>query len=297
MHGPHSPPPVALTIAGSDSGGGAGVQADLRTFHQWGVFGTAALTAVTAQNTLGVQEIHPVPVTTVAAQIRSVATDLAPRAVKSGMLATADIVGTVAASIRRHRLGAYVLDPVMAATGGRTLLDRDALAAVRRELLPLATVVTPNWPEAALLTKVTEAGPRGMAAAARALVEAGAGAALVKGGHLEGDEVTDLFWDGESEVMLKGPRIDTRHTHGTGCALSAAIAAGLARGTGLEEAVEGAVRWVRDAIAGAPGLGGGRGPVNHFAEVPATAPARGISRSSSTPSLSPPSAAYAVTVS
>ena len=260
-------PPVALTIAGSDSGGGAGIQADLRTFHQWGVFGTSAVTAVTAQNTLGVQEIHRVPATTVTAQIRSVATDLSPCAVKSGMLATAEIVGAVAAAIRRHRLGTYVLDPVMVATGGDRLLARGAVAAVRHELLPLATIVTPNWPEAALLTQVTEPNRSGMARAARALVEAGAGAALVKGGHLGGGDVVDVFWDGESEVVFRGPRIDTRHTHGTGCTLSAAITAGLARGAGLEEAVGGAVGWVRKAIAGAPGLGGGDGPLNHFAEV------------------------------
>ena len=263
------PLPVALTIAGSDSGGGAGIQADLRTFHQWGVFGTSAVTAVTAQNTLGVQDIHPVPAATIAAQIRSVATDLPPRAVKSGMLATIGIVGTVAESIRRHRLGGYVLDPVMVATSGDTLLAPGAVAAVRHELLPLATIVTPNWPEAALLTRirVTEANRRGMARAARALVDGGAGAALVKGGHLGGDEVVDLFWDGRSEVVFRGPRIDTRHTHGTGCSLSAAIAAGLARGAGLEAAVAAAVRWVREAIASAPGMGGGHGPVNHFAEV------------------------------
>ena len=263
------PLPVALTIAGSDSGGGAGIQADLKTFHQWGVYGTSALTAVTAQNTLGVQEIHPVPATIVAAQIQSVAEDLTPRAVKSGMLATAEIVATVAAAIRGHRLGAYVLDPVMVATSGDRLLERDAVAEIRDELLPLAAIVTPNWPEAALLARVqvTEANRGGMAAAARALVDAGAGAALVTGGHLEGDEVVDLYWDGEVERLYRGPRIRTRHTHGTGCTLSAAIAAGLAGGMGLGEAVGGAVGWVRDAIVGAPGLGGGRGPLNHFAEV------------------------------
>ena len=264
------PLPVALTVAGSDSGGGAGIQADLKTFHQWGVYGTSALTAVTAQNTLGVQEIHPVPPATIAAQIRSVSEDLAPRAVKSGMLATAEIVTTVAAAIRRHRLGTYVLDPVMVATSGDTLLERDAVGAVRDELLPLAAIVTPNWPEAALLARVevAEANVRGMARAARVLVEAGAGAALVKGGHLAGDEVVDLYWDGEVERLYRAPRTRTRDTHGTGCTLSAAIAAGVARGAGLEEAVGGAVAWVRAAIAGAPGLGGGRGPLNHFAEVP-----------------------------
>ena len=222
-------PPVALTIAGSDSGGGAGIQADLRTFHQWGVFGTCALTAVTAQNTLGVQAIHSVPSATVTAQIGSVAADLPPRAVKTGMLATAEIVHAVAAAIRRHGLPNYVLDPVMVATSGDVLLAPEAVAAVRDELLPLATVATPNWPEAVLLTGVTEATPRGMARAARAIVDAGAKAALVKGGHLAGDEVVDIFWDGETERTLWAPRIRTRHTHGTGCTLSAAIAAGLAR--------------------------------------------------------------------
>ena len=261
-------PPVALTIAGSDSGGGAGIQADLKTFHQWGVYGTSAVTAVTAQNTLGVQEIHPVPTATIAAQIRSVATDLPPAAVKSGMLATAEIVRTVADAIRSHRLGCYVLDPVMVATSGDTLLERDAVAAVRDELLPLATVVTPNWPEAALLTGVTEANLSGMAMAARVIVDAGANAALVKGGHLGGDEVVNLYWDGESEHLFRGPRIRTRHTHGTGCTLSAAIAAGLARGTPLAEAVGAAVAWVHSAIVGAPGLGAGHGPLNHFAAVP-----------------------------
>ena len=161
-----------------------------------------------------------------------------------------------------------MLDPVAAATSGDVLLAPDAVAAVRRELLPLAAIVTPNWPEAVLLTGEAEAAARGMARAARALVDAGAGAALVKGGHLGGDEVVDLFWDGESEALFRGARIDTRHTHGTGCTLSAAIAAGLARGAGLEEAVASAVRWVRAAIASAPGLGGGHGPLNHFAEAP-----------------------------
>ncbi len=261
-------PPVALTIAGSDSGGGAGIQADLKTFHQWGVFGTSALTAVTAQNTVGVQAIHPVPAGTIAAQIRSVADDLPPRAAKSGMLATAEIVHVVADAIRGHRIANYVLDPVMVATSGDTLLEPGAVAAVHDALLPLATIATPNWPEAVLLTGITEATPRGMAAAARAIVDAGAGAVLVKGGHLGGDEVADLFWDGETEHLYRAPRIPTRHTHGTGCTLSAAIAAGLALGTPLQDSVATAVAWVQQAIAGAPGLGSGHGPLNHFADVP-----------------------------
>ncbi len=278
--------PVALTIAGSDSGGGAGVQADLKTFHQWGVYGTSAITAITAQNTLGVQGVHPIPPATVAAQIDSVASDIPPRAVKSGMLANTEIVHVVAAGLRRHRLGGYVLDPVMVATSGDELLDPEAVASIREELVPLATVVTPNWPEAVILTGVRERNLRGMEMAARDIVRRGAAAALIKGGHLEGDEVVDLFWDGRSRRVFCGPRIDTRHTHGTGCTLSAAIAAGLARGTPLATAVGDAVTWVRAAIAGAPGLGAGRGPLDHFAEVAI----RGSADSSSAPSV-PPAAA------
>ncbi len=263
----HPAVPVALTIAGSDSGGGAGIQADLKTFHQWGVYGTSVLTAVTAQNTLGVQAVHAVPPRIVAAQIESVAGDIPPRGVKSGMLANAGIVGAVAAGLRRWRLDDYVLDPVMVATSGDSLLSRDAVASIRDELVPLAAVVTPNWPEAVLLTGVSDGSVDGMEAAARALVEAGAGAALVKGGHLGGDEVVDLFWDGRVQRVFRGPRIETRHTHGTGCALSAAIAAGLARGVPPGDAAAAAVAWVRSAIAGAPGLGAGNGPLDHFTEV------------------------------
>ena len=275
--------PVALTIAGSDSGGGAGIQADLKTFHQWGVYGTSVLTAVTAQNTLGVQAAHALPPGIVAAQIESVARDIPPGGVKSGMLANAAIVRAVAAGLRRWRPGGYVLDPVMVATSGDALLAPEAVAAIRDELVPLAAVVTPNWPEPAVLTGVTERSVDGMEAAARDVVEAGAGAALVKGGHLAGDEVVDLFWDGRVRRVFRGPRIETRHTHGTGCALSAAIAAGLARGVALIDAVAAAVEWVRRAIAGAPGLGAGSGPLDHFAEV-AT---EGSSVPSSDPSVRP----------
>ena len=275
--------PVALTIAGSDSGGGAGIQADLKTFHQWGVYGTSVLTAVTAQNTLGVQAVHALPPGIVAAQIESVAGDIPPGGVKSGMLANAAIVRAVAAGLRRWRLGGYVLDPVMVATSGDSLLAPEAVAAIRDELVPLAAVVTPNWPEAAMLTGVTERSVDGMEEAARDIVEAGAGAALVKGGHLAGDEVVDLLWDGRVRRVFRGPRIDTRHTHGTGCALSAAIAAGLARGAALTDAVAAAVGWVRRAVAGAPGLGAGSGPLDHFAEVAM----EGSSVSRSDPSVRP----------
>lgn len=258
-------PPVVLTVAGSDSGGGAGIQADLKTFHQWGVYGASTVTAVTAQNTRGVQKVHAAPASVVAAQIGSVADDFAVRAVKTGMLASADTVRAVAAALRKHDLGDYVLDPVMVATSGDRLLDPDAVAALREELLPLAALVAPNWPEAVVLTGVEEASVQGMERAARLLVDAGAGAALVKGGHLGGEEVVDVLWDGRSSRVLRGRRLSTRHTHGTGCSLSAAVAAGLALGRPLPEAVEAAVVWVRRAIAEAPGLGAGAGPINHFA--------------------------------
>lgn len=258
--------PIALTIAGSDSGGGAGIQADLKTFHAFGVFGTSALTAITAQNTHGVTAVHPVPLEVVTAQIDAVASDLRPAAVKTGMLATAELVTTVARALRAHGLDRYVLDPVMVSTSGHRLLDEDAEATLARELLPLAALVTPNLHEARILTGVEVATLDDMRRAARALVGMGAGAALVKGGHLEGDAV-DLLWDGHEERAWRKPRLETRHTHGTGCTLSAAAAAGLAQGRTLADAVDRAVRWVAGAIATAPGLGGGHGPVNHFLPV------------------------------
>jgi hydroxymethylpyrimidine/phosphomethylpyrimidine kinase len=258
--------PIALTVAGSDSGGGAGIQADLKTFHAFGVFGTSVLTAVTAQNTRGVTAIHPIPLDVVAAQIDAVATDLRPAAWKTGMLATAALVDTVAEAALRHALGPYVMDPVMVATSGDRLLEADAERRLVEALLPLATVVTPNLAEAEILTGSTVRTLDDMGAAARRLVELGARAALVKGGHLSGDAV-DVLWDGAEQRVWRRPRIETRHTHGTGCTLSAAITAGLARGDGLVRAIDRATRWVARAIAAAPGLGHGRGPVNHFVPV------------------------------
>ena len=257
--------PIALTIAGSDSGGGAGIQADLKTFQAFGVFGTTALTAVTAQNTLGVQVIHPIPTDVVRAQIDSVAEDLRPGGVKSGMLATSELVQAVAEAIRAHNLRNYVMDPVMVATSGDRLLARDADAALVTELLPLASLVTPNLHEAKILTSLPVDTLDEMRGAAKALVEMGAGAALVKGGHLREGEVIDLFWDGARELTWRRVRLDTPHTHGTGCTLSAAAAAGLARGLPRPEAVNPAVDFVARAIETAPGLGQGHGPVNHFA--------------------------------
>lgn len=259
------PLPVALTIAGSDSGGGAGIQADLKTFHAFGVFGASAVTAITAQNTLGVTAVHPVPPAVVRAQIDAVAADLHPRALKTGMLATAELIETVAEAIAAHRLRACVMDPVMVAASGHRLLEPHAEATLARRLLPLSALVTPNLQEAALLTGTEVDSLAAMKAAARHLVRMGAGAALVKGGHLRSGEAADVFWDGSEEQVWRRPRIATRHVHGTGCTLSAAVAAGLARGTPLPEAVDAAIDFVARAIASAPGLGAGGGPINHFA--------------------------------
>jgi hydroxymethylpyrimidine/phosphomethylpyrimidine kinase len=261
MH--HHEIPIGLTIAGSDSGGGAGIQADLKTFQAFGVFGTSAVTAITAQNTMGVQAIHTVPLPDVRAQIDAVVSDMRPAVVKTGMLATSALVVEVAEALRVHGLAPYVMDPVMVATSGDRLLASDAVEALKRELLPLATVVTPNLEEAGILSGETVEDLEGMRAAAHAIVALGASSVLVKGGHLGGDPV-DLFWDGAEEHVWRRARIDTRHTHGTGCTLSAAVAAGLARGRGLRSSVESALDFVARAIADAPGIGQGHGPVNHF---------------------------------
>jgi hydroxymethylpyrimidine/phosphomethylpyrimidine kinase len=263
---PRTPLSVALTIAGSDSGGGAGIQADLKTFHAFGVFGTTVITAVTAQNTRGVASIHRIPLADVEAQIDALADDLRPAAFKTGMLATAELVATVAAAVKRHGLGGYVMDPVMVSTSGDRLLEAEAERSLIEELLPIAAVVTPNLEEASLMTGLPVDDVDAMAVAARALVELGASAALVKGGHLEGDAI-DLLWDGVEQHVWRRPRIRTRHTHGTGCTLSAAITAGLARGDDLLRSVDRATRYVARAIDHAPGLGHGRGPVNHFVPV------------------------------
>jgi hydroxymethylpyrimidine/phosphomethylpyrimidine kinase len=262
--------PVVLTIAGSDSGGGAGIQADLKTCHAFGVFGTSAITAITVQNTLGVSGVHAVPLAIVRAQIAAVADDLRPAACKTGMLATRELVATVAAAIREHGLPHYVLDPVMVATSGDRLLDEDAVGAILNELVPLTALVTPNLDEATILAGFAVHDVASMHRAAAALIDAGARAALVKGGHLRGDTVVDVLHDGTARRELRRPRLDTRSTHGTGCTLSAAVAAGLALGHDLGAAVDHALDYVHRAIAAAPGLGQGNGPLNHL--VPALAP-------------------------
>jgi hydroxymethylpyrimidine/phosphomethylpyrimidine kinase len=267
---------IALTIAGSDSGGGAGIQADLKTFHQFGVFGTSVVTAVTAQNTVGVRAWTALPAALVMQQIAAVAEDLPPLAVKSGMLATAELVEVVAEALARWRFSNYVLDPVMVATSGDRLLDRDAEQLIGRRLVPAAALVTPNLDEAAILVGERVATPDEMERAGRALVKLGAAAALVKGGHLGGDAVVDVLVVGSTTRRFTRPRLDTTSTHGTGCTLSAAVAAGLAQGRPLERAVADGLDFVQRAIAAAPGLGRGHGPLNHFVPGPPRPPTEGL---------------------
>jgi hydroxymethylpyrimidine/phosphomethylpyrimidine kinase len=254
---------TALTIAGSDSGGGAGIQADLKTFSALGVFGMSAVTAITAQNTLGVTAVHEIPAEIVAAQIDAVVTDIGVDAAKTGMISNSEIIRGVAAKVREHGISTLVVDPVMVATSGDRLLREDAVEALRTELLPLATVVTPNLPEAAVLTGREVSSLEGMREAARAIVGLGVRSVLVKGGHLDGDAV-DLFYDGSAFTELPGRRIQTTSTHGTGCTLASAIAALLARGEPLESAIGNAKVYVTAAIERAYPIGHGHGPVHHF---------------------------------
>ena len=258
-------PAIALTIAGSDSGGGAGIQADLKTFHRLGVFGTSVITAVTAQNTRGVTAWRAVEADLVRAQLDAVAEDLRPHALKSGMLGDATVVCTVADGLARHRLDRYVLDPVMVATSGDLLLEEGAVEAIRTVLLPRALLVTPNLDETAVLLGRPVRTPGEMADAARALTGLGARAALVKGGHLAGPEVVDVLFDGREIREFRRARIETSNLHGTGCTLSAAITAGLAMGRPLPDAVDSALAFVHRGIATAPGLGSGHGPLNFWA--------------------------------
>ena len=257
---------IALTIAGSDSGGGAGIQADLKTFHQFGVFGTSVVTAVTAQNTTGVSAVHPIPLDVVRAQIDAVATDLAPGACKSGMLATVALVETVAQAIEEHDFPNYVLDPVMVATSGDRLLEHDAEHSILELLVPQAALVTPNVDEAAAFVHHPVDDVAAMDAAGTELVARGAGAALIKGGHLGGDTVVDVLVYADVVRHFEHPRLSTGSTHGTGCTLSAAITASLALGHDVATSVERGLAFVHQAIADAPMLGSGHGPLNHFVQ-------------------------------
>ena len=258
--------PIALTIAGSDSGGGAGIQADLKAFSALGVFGCSAISSLTAQNTLGVQGVYPIPPEFVQQQIHSVLSDLAVGAIKTGMLAQADIIAAVAASLRAYAHIPLVLDPVMVATSGDRLLAADAVATLIRELLPLATIVTPNLHEAAVLLHTGVAQNLDeMQRQGEAILALGARAVLMKGGHAKGD-ATDLLVTASGIEAFSAPRINTNNTHGTGCTLASAIAAGLAKGLPLSDAVKQAKNYLHQALAAAEQLhiGNGAGPVHHF---------------------------------
>ena len=263
------PRPRALTIAGSDSGGGAGIQADLKTFSALGVFGMTAITAVTVQNTQGVSGYEALPPELVRDQIVAVATDIGVDAAKTGMLATEAIVEAVADALVETGIGNLVVDPVFVSKHGHALLVPEAVDALRTRILPLARLVTPNLPEAAGLTGVEVGSRDEMRRAADAILAMGPGAVLVKGGHLEGSQdASDLLVDADGETWLSSPRVDTPHTHGTGCTLSAAIAAHLARGDGLRIAVEAGKAFVTEAIRHALPLGGGIGPVDQLWSIP-----------------------------
>lgn len=258
--------PRVLTVAGSDSGGGAGIQADLKTIALLGGFGMSAVTALTAQNTLGVKGIHEIPADFVAQQMEAVLADIGADAIKTGMLGNSAIVRAVCRIARKYRLAKIVVDPVMVATRGGKLLSSAAGEALKNELLPLAHVITPNLPEAEVLTGRKIKGLKDMRRAAAQIHEMGARNVLMKGGHLAGDPV-DVFFDGRKFHELAGERIATPHTHGTGCTISAAIAVGLARGNSALEAVEKAKAFITSAIQFSLPLGRGQGPVNPYAPV------------------------------
>jgi len=251
-----------LIIAGSDSGGGAGIQADIKTVTALGGYAATAVTAITVQNTLGVSAVHPVPLAIVEAQARAVLDDIGADAIKTGMLGDVAMVEAVARIIAEAGVPA-VVDPVMIAKGGAPLLAPEAVAAVREQLIPRAALLTPNAPEAEALTGIAIASPDDQRRAGEALIAAGAGAVLMKGGHVPGPRVVDLLLTPEGECAFEADRIETRHTHGTGCTLASACAAGLAQGLTLVDAVARAWAYVQEAIARAPGFGAGHGPLDH----------------------------------
>ncbi len=257
--------PVALTIAGSDPSGGAGLQADLKTFHQFGVYGEAVVTLLTVQNTLRVDRVECLPAELVIAQLKAVLEDIPPQAAKTGALGSRLVVAAVAEAAAEFTFP-LVVDPVMISKHGAPLLDRDARECVREQLLPVASLVTPNLPEAEELAGISIHGPQALREAARRIHGAGARAVLIKGGHAEGDAV-DILFDGRDWHEYPAERIATRHTHGTGCTFSAAITAELAQGKALPEAVAAAKQFIHKALATNPGLGHGCGPVNHHASL------------------------------
>jgi hydroxymethylpyrimidine/phosphomethylpyrimidine kinase len=251
-----------LIIAGSDSGGGAGIQADIKAVTAMGGYAATAITAITVQNTLGVHGVHPLPLDLIEAQARAVLDDIGADAIKTGMLGSVAVVERVAAIL--DTAGAHaVVDPVMVAKGGATLMDDDAVEAVRRLMVPRAALLTPNTPEAEALTGIAVSDLDGQRRAGDALLALGASGVLIKGGHVPGSTVIDLLMTPGGETLLEGPRIETTSTHGTGCTLASAIAAGLAQGWSLERAVAEGWAYVSEAIRRAPGLGGGHGPLDH----------------------------------
>lgn len=257
-----------LIIAGSDSGGGAGIQADIKSVGALGGFAMTAVTALTAQNTLGVHDVHPVDTGFIAKQIMVVLDDLGADCLKTGMLHSVEVIEVVADMISRHAAELpLVADPVMIAKGGASLLDQSAYTALVERIVPLATVLTPNAPEAAAMTGIQVVDVESQRAAGEALRAMGAHAVLVKGGHIDGPQIVDLLVTDEGPVHFESPRIDTIHTHGTGCTLASAIAAGLAQKMDLPSAVSRARNYVMAAIAGAPGFGAGHGPIDHTITV------------------------------
>lgn len=254
---------IALTIAGSDSGGGAGIQADLKTFAALGVYGSSVITAITAQNTVGVTAVHEIPTEVVAAQLDAVMSDIGADAAKTGMLSSPEIVRTVADGVRRHGIERLVVDPVMVAKSGDRLLREEAVEAVKTALLPVAYVVTPNLPEAEVLTGQSIQTEADMEEAARAIHAMGPQIVVVKGGHLEGDPV-DVIYDGATFERLRMPRVDTPHTHGTGCTFAAAITARLAAGRPPLTAIAEAKEYLYQALLHAYRVGAGHSPVHHF---------------------------------
>jgi len=257
--------PVCLTIAGSDPSGGAGIQADLKTFHRHGVYGAAAITLITVQNTRGVESVHLLDPDLVAAQVRSVLDDLPVAVIKTGALGNAAIAIALVGTLRKRAIP-LILDPVMVSKHGAPLMAPTEVSGIVDSLFPLARLVTPNLPEAEVILGRKIEGLEQQRRAARDLLDrTGCQAALVKGGHAEGDEVFDVLWDGRRMHEVRAKRLETPHTHGTGCTTASAIAAFLAQGMSLPDAFGAAIDWVHKAIAEAPGIGGGNGPINHFA--------------------------------
>ena len=252
-----------MTIAGSDSGGGAGIQADLKTFSALGVYGASTLTAITAQNTVGVTAVHEIPTDVIAAQIDAVITDIGADAVKTGMLSSPEIVATVADAVRRHQIANLVVDPVMVAKSGDRLLRAEAIATICNDLIPLAAVVTPNIPEAEDLTGLTIATDADAHNAAEAIIAMGAKSVVIKGGHRDGPP-TDILYDGQRFIEFTAERIPSTNTHGTGCTFASAVAAGLAHGLDVPASVQQAKDYVTAAIRAAYPIGQGHGPLHHF---------------------------------